>query len=92
MNIPNLLRKSIKEGTIGSEDEFIGNFSKRMESILSQNGISINQNQLLRMTILLGFIVQADHFITAGRPDVIAIDNEHYECVCKYVYKYVGIY
>ena len=44
------------------------------------------------MTILLGCTVQADHFITAGKPDVIATDNKHYECACKYVYKYVGIY
>ena len=44
------------------------------------------------MTILLGCTVQADHFITAGKPDVIATDNEHYECAYKYVYKSVGIY
>ena len=77
MNVPNLLRKSIKEGTTGLEDVFIGNCLERMESMLSRNGISINQKQLLRMTILLDFTVQTDHFITARSPDVILIDKKH---------------
>ena len=83
MNIPNLLRKSIKEGMIGSEDVYIGNFFDRMESMLSRDGISINQNRLLRMTILLGFTVQTDYFITAIRSDVIDIDKEH--CGCQII-------
>ena len=77
MNVPNLLRKSIKEGTTGLEDVFIGNCLESMESMLSRNGISINQKQLLRMTILLDFTVQTDHFITARSPDVILIDKKH---------------
>ena len=28
----------------------------------------------------LDFTLQTDHFITAGRPDMIFVDKEHYEC------------
>ena len=35
------------------------------------------------MTILLGFTVQTDHFITAIRSDVIDIDKEH--CGCQII-------
>ena len=52
-----------------------------MESILNQNGMSINQNQSLRMTckILCDSTVHTHHFIIAKRPDMIFIDKEHNE-------------
>ena len=43
-------RESTKEGMIGSEGVFIGKFVERMESMLNQNGMSINQKRSLRMT------------------------------------------
>ena len=51
MNVPNLLRKSIKEGMIGLEGIFIGKFVEQMESMLNRNGMNINQEQSLRMTL-----------------------------------------
>ena len=54
-NALSLLRKSIKEGMIGSEDVFIGKSAERMESMLNRNGMSINQNWLLRMTRVESF-------------------------------------
>ena len=70
MNVPNLLREITKEGMIGSEGIFIGKFVDRMESMLNQNGMSINQKQ-----ILWYFTVQTDHFVTARRPDTIFSDK-----------------
>ena len=70
MNVPNLLIEITKQGIIGLEGIFIGKFVDRMESMLNQNGMSINQKQ-----ILWDFTVQADHFITARRPDMIFIDK-----------------
>ena len=43
-------RESTKEGMIESEGVFIGKFVERMESMLNQNGMSINQKRSLRMT------------------------------------------
>ena len=43
-------RESTKKGMIGSEGVFIGKFVERMESMLNQNGMSINQKRSLRMT------------------------------------------
>ena len=59
---------------IGSEGIFIGKFVDRMESMLNQNGMSINQKQ-----ILWYFTVQTDHFVTARRPDTIFIDKKHHD-------------
>ena len=50
VNVPNLLRKSIKEGMIGSKHIFIGKFKERMESMLNRNSMSINHKRSLRMT------------------------------------------
>ena len=55
MNVPNLLRENIKEGMVGSEDVFIGKFAERMESRSNPNGMSINQQQSLRMTLVKYF-------------------------------------
>ena len=74
MNVPNLLIEITKQGIIGLEGIFIGKFVDRMESMLNQNGMSINQKQ-----ILSDFTVQADHFITARRPDTIFIDKKHHD-------------
>ena len=43
-------RESTKEGMIGLKGVFIGKFVERMESMLNQNGININQKWSLRMT------------------------------------------
>ena len=50
-----LLRKSIKEDMIGSEGVFIGKFVEQVESMLNQNGMSINQKRSLRMTLVKPF-------------------------------------
>ena len=50
LNALSLLRKYIKEGMIGSEDVFIGKSVEQMEFMLNRNGMSINQDRLLRMT------------------------------------------
>ena len=55
MNVSNLLRKSIKEGMIGTEGVFIKNFLERMESMLNRNAMSINQKQSLRITLVKSF-------------------------------------
>ena len=57
VNVPNLLRKSIKEGMIGSEDVLIGKFMERMEIMLIQTGMSINQKRSLRMTRVKSFAI-----------------------------------
>ena len=84
MNVSNLLRESTKEGMVGSEGVFIGEIVERMESMLNQNDMSINQKRSLRMTLAKSFGIllhrQTDHFITARRPDIIFIDKEHHEC------------
>ena len=55
MNVPNLLRKSIKEVMIGLEGVFIRKFVERMESMLNQNGMSIKQKGSLRITLVKSF-------------------------------------
>ena len=69
---------------VGSEGVFIGEIVERMESMLNQNDMSINQKRSLRMTLAKSFGIllhrQTDHFITARRPDIIFIDKEHHEC------------
>ena len=53
-----------------------------MESMLNQNGMSINQKRSLRMTHVkyFGVLLWTDHFITARWPDMIFIDKKHHEC------------
>ena len=69
---------------VGSEGVFIGEIVERMESMLNQNDMSINQKRSLRMTLAKSFEIllhrQTDHFISARRPDIIFIDKEHHEC------------
>ena len=48
-------RESTKEGMIGLKGVFIGKFVERMESMLNQNGMSINQKRSLRMTFVKYF-------------------------------------
>ena len=55
LNAQSLLRKCIKEGMIGSEDVFIGKSVEQMEFMLNRNGMSINQDRLLRMTRVESF-------------------------------------
>ena len=55
VNVPNLLQESIKEGMIGSEGIFIGKFVERMESMLNQNSMSINQKGSLKMILVKSF-------------------------------------
>ena len=55
MNVPNLLRKSIKEDMTGSEAVFIGKSVERMESMLNQNDMRINQKRSLKITLIKSF-------------------------------------
>ena len=41
----------MKEGMAGLEGKFIEKFMEQMESMLNQNGMSINQKRSLRMTV-----------------------------------------
>ena len=47
---PKLAQRDYKRSMIWSEGVFIGKFAERMESMLNQNGMSINQKRSLRMT------------------------------------------
>ena len=62
---------------IGLEGIFVGKSVQRMESMLNQSGMIINQKWSLRIT---GFYGTDRHFITASRPDMIFIDKEHHKC------------
>ena len=55
MNVPNLLRKSIKEDMTGSEAVFIGKSVEQMESMLNQNDMRINQKRSLKITLIKSF-------------------------------------
>ena len=52
MNVLNLDGESKKEGLMGLEGVFIGKFVEGMESMLNQNGMSINQKRSLRITLV----------------------------------------